>query len=40
VVVRTSTGPLEVSAVRFFADEPREVVARLRDSWAARDARR
>lgn len=40
VVVRTPTGPLEVGAVRFFVDEPREVVTRLRESLAARDARR
>jgi hypothetical protein len=39
VAVRTPTGPLEVGAVRFFADEPRAVVTRLRESLAARDAR-
>jgi hypothetical protein len=40
VAVRTPTGPLQVSAVRFLVDEPREVVTRLRESLAARDARR
>jgi hypothetical protein len=33
-VVRTPTGPMEVTAVSFFADEPREVVARLRERLA------
>jgi hypothetical protein len=35
VVVRTPHGPLEVTVVSFFADEPREVVARLRERLAA-----
>ena len=34
VVMRTPKGPLHVTAVSFFADEPREVVARLRERMA------
>ena len=39
VVVQTPKGPLEVTVVRFFVDEPRDVVSRLRESLAGRDAR-
>jgi hypothetical protein len=35
VTVRTHTGALEVTSVSFFADEPRETVARLRQHLAA-----
>lgn len=34
VVVRTPKGALHVTSVSFFADEPREVVARLRERMA------
>jgi hypothetical protein len=34
VTVRTPSGPLEVAAVSFLVDEPREVVARMREHLA------